>query len=402
MDDIQKQNQDIKDKSFHVLLESYRLADAQLEMRIQQRDNLGIQLIVAFGVVLSAMTVENELLRKICIFAMPIITFYFCNQVFSSYDVHARLVFFIKNNIEFQLRNYVSKDIILWEKFCAYDRTFRKGSRLGGRKEHFMIINAGVPIISFILYIYFFFAPHECSKSLASISNILIAIYFIFWEGVAMIVNKKHTGSYEKEMLNLLSKCGYLNNLNETNMNNKALFIDRDGTIHIDKVETHKIDDLEFFSDVFNLLKTASGLGYKIVIVTNQSGIGKGHYTEKEMNQFNDYMIQKLAEQGISISALYYCPHTSEDNCQCKKPKDGMFKRAALELNINLSESIMIGDQSSDAYAGLNAGILRNYIVTTGIYKTEDDKYHLPNDLNGKVQVFKNLAEITAQIKKVN
>lgn len=115
-----------------------------------------------------------------------------------------------------------------------------------------------------------------------------------------------------------------------------------------------------------------------------------------------DYMIQKFAEQGISISALYYCPHTSEDNCQCKKSKDGMFKRAALELNINLSESIMIGDQSSDAYAGLNEGILRNYIVTTGIYKTEDDNYHLPNDLNGKVHVFKNLAEITAQIKKVN
>lgn len=404
MDNTQIQNQDIKDKSFHVLLESYRLADAQLEMRIQQRDNLGIQLMVAFGVVLSAMTVDNELLRKICIFAMPIITFYFCDQVFSSYDVHARLVFFIKNNIEFELRKYISKDIILWEKFCSFDRTFRKGSRLGGRKEHFMIINAGVPIMSFILYIYFFSTLYEGSKSMVSFSNMLIMIYFIFWEGVAIMVNKRHTGSYEKEMLDLISKCGYLNttNLNETNLNNKALFIDRDGTIHVDKVETHKIDDLEFFGDVFNLFKTAIELGYKIVIVTNQSGIGKGNYSEKEMQAFNDFMIQKLDEKGVSISALYYCPHKSEDNCQCKKPKDGMFKRAALELNINLSESIMVGDQSLDAYAGLNAGILRNYIVTTGIYKTEDCNYHLPNDLNGKVKVFKNLAEITEQIKKDN
>lgn len=120
------------------------------------------------------------------------------------------------------------------------------------------------------------------------------------------------------------------------------------------------------------------------------------------MQDFNDFMIERLNEKGINISALYYCPHKSEDNCQCMKPKDGMFKRAALELNINLSESIMIGDQSSDVYAGLNAGILKNYIVTTGIYKTDDSNYHLPNDLNGKVKVFKNLSEITAQIKEDN
>lgn len=203
-----------------------------------------------------------------------------------------------------------------------------------------------------------------------------------------------------KETLDSIAKCGYLNkaDLDGTN-SNKALFIDRDGTIHVDKVETHKIEDLEFFEDVFNLFKTASELGYKIVVVTNQSGIGKGHYSVKETQEFNDFMINKINEKGVNISALYYCPHKSEDNCGCMKPKDGMFKRAALELNINLSESIMIGDQSSDVYAGLNAGILKNYIVTTGIYKTEYCNYHLPDALNGKVKVFKNLAEITTQIK---
>ena len=78
------------------------------------------------------------------------------------------------------------------------------------------------------------------------------------------------------------------------------------------------------------------------------------------------------------------------------KPKAGMFKRAESELEINLSDSIMIGDQSSDVYAGLNAGIKRNYIVTTGIY--EDNKYELPDDLKGKVKVFNNLKEITREI----
>lgn len=206
------------------------------------------------------------------------------------------------------------------------------------------------------------------------------------------------------KILDSIAKCGYIDRtaLDKADLGTKAIFIDRDGTIHVDKVETHKIEDLEFFEDVFDLFKTVSELGYKIVVVTNQSGIGKGNYSVKEMQDFNDFMIEKLNEKGISISALYYCPHKSEDNCGCMKPKDGMFKRAALELNINLSESIMIGDQSSDIYAGLNAGILKNYIVTTGIYKTVDGNYRLPNDLKGKVTVFKNLAEITEQIKKEN
>ena len=96
----------------------------------------------------------------------------------------------------------------------------------------------------------------------------------------------------KKETLDSIARCGYLNkaDLNGTNLN-KALFIDRDGTIHVDKVETHKIEDLEFFEDVFNLLKTVSELGYKIVVVTNQSGIGKGRYSVKEMQAFNDFMI---------------------------------------------------------------------------------------------------------------
>ena len=89
----------------------------------------------------------------------------------------------------------------------------------------------------------------------------------------------------------LIVNCKHLNN---TNSYHKALFIDRDGTIHIDKVETHKIEDLEFFDDVFSLFKTADKLGYKIVVVTNQSGIGKGHYTEEEMQAFNDNMVEKL------------------------------------------------------------------------------------------------------------
>ena len=187
-------------------------------------------------------------------------------------------------------------------------------------------------------------------------------------------------------MLDKLAKCGYLNSLAFRD-SDKALFIDRDGTLHKDKVETRKVQDLEFFDDALDLLKMANRLGYKIVIVTNQSGIGKGHYSELEMKEFNDFMISELIKNIIVVSGLYYCPHTTKDNCQCKKPKDGMFRRASIELGIDLSKSIMVGDQNIDIYAGLTAGVKKNYLVTNGIYK--GGRYKLPKDLEQSLLVGK-------------
>lgn len=197
-------------------------------------------------------------------------------------------------------------------------------------------------------------------------------------------------------MLDKLAKCGYLN-ISAFKDSDKALFIDRDGTLHKDKIETRKVQDLEFFDSALDLLKMANKLGYKVVIVTNQSGIGKGHYSELEMKEFNDFMIEELNKNSIVVSGLYYCPHTTKDNCQCKKPKDGMFRRASIELGIDLSKSIMVGDQNIDIYAGLKAGINKNYLVTTGIYK--GGKYQLPEDLEqsllgGKLSIISNLRGI--------
>lgn len=169
--------EEVNNEPFEILMESYKIADSQIQMRIQQRDNLGIQLMVAFGVVLSAMTVDNILLRKICIFAMPIITFYFCNQVFSSYDVHSRLVYFVKNNIEYELKKYMDDNVYLWENFCEYERKFKKGSKLGGRKDHFMIINVGTPIMALALYLYFF-SFDGTIISLFSFKNTIEIFYF--------------------------------------------------------------------------------------------------------------------------------------------------------------------------------------------------------------------------------
>lgn len=197
-------------------------------------------------------------------------------------------------------------------------------------------------------------------------------------------------------MFRYLAKCGYFNpkTKNMTSGKNKAVFLDRDGTIHVDKVETRKIEDLEFFDDTIDFMRKMNELGYLIVIVTNQSGIGKGHYDVAEMRMFNNHMICELEKSGVVVSALYYCPHTAEDNCFCMKPKDGMLRRAELELNIDSSKSIMIGDQTHDVQAGIAKGIGANYIVTTGIYDTPNGKYELPKELKGKVTVCHSLTEV--------
>lgn len=131
-------------------------------------------------------------------------------------------------------------------------------------------------------------------------------------------------------------------------------------------------------------------------MVTNQSGIGKGHYDIETMKEFNLYMVKELEEYGINILAVLYCPHIKEDNCSCMKPKSGMFEKARELFNIDMSHSILVGDQTSDVLASINIEITENYLVTTGIY---DGKYGLPTELNGKVIVCKNLTEVGEHIQ---
>lgn len=189
----------------------------------------------------------------------------------------------------------------------------------------------------------------------------------------------------------------YLNREYDKNKLRKIVFMDRDGTIHIDKVETHLINDLEFSPDTVSFMQKVTSLGYDIIVVTNQSGIGKGHYDIETMKEFNLYMVQELGKYGINILAVLYCPHIKEDNCSCMKPKSGMFKRARELFNIDINSSIMVGDQTSDVLASINIGITENYLVTTGIY---DGKYILPTELNDKVTVCGNLTEVGEYISQ--
>ena len=157
-------------------------------------------------------------------------------------------------------------------------------------------------------------------------------------------------------------------------MANKAIFLDRDGTINVDHGYVHKIDDFQFIEGVGKALKQLQDKGYLLVLVTNQSGIARGYFSEAQFHQLTEWMDWSLDEDyGVVLDGIYYCPHHPEakleefkQDCDCRKPKPGMLLQAIEELKIDPSRSIMIGDKVDDLLAGKGAKINTNILVRTG------------------------------------
>lgn len=136
---------------------------------------------------------------------------------------------------------------------------------------------------------------------------------------------------------------------------NKAIFLDRDGTINIEKNYLYKVEDFEFIPGVVDALKVLQNLGYRLIIITNQSGIARGYYSEHDFKLLNDWMKEELRNQGILIDAVYYCPHLPDAKmtnyrvlCNCRKPKIGLYTKAIENFDIDLSKSYAVGDKIRD------------------------------------------------------
>ena len=135
----------------------------------------------------------------------------------------------------------------------------------------------------------------------------------------------------------------------------KAVFLDRDGTINIEKHYLYKIEEFEFVTGVLEGLKLLQQMGYSLVIVTNQSGIGRGYYSEDDFLKLNNWMLLSLEESGIHVEKVYYCPHLPDAKieeyrveCNCRKPALGMYEEAIREFDIDLSQSFAVGDKLRD------------------------------------------------------
>lgn len=140
-------------------------------------------------------------------------------------------------------------------------------------------------------------------------------------------------------------------------MKNRALFLDRDGVINIDKGYLYKIDDFEFVDGIFDLIKSFQESSYIPIIVTNQSGIARGYYTQEDYMKLTEFMVNEFLKEGIKIAAVYHCPHSPDEDCRCRKPKIGMFTEAKNSFNLDMKNSVMIGDKDSDVLAALNAKV---------------------------------------------
>jgi len=153
---------------------------------------------------------------------------------------------------------------------------------------------------------------------------------------------------------------------------NRALFLDRDGVINIDKEYLYKIEDFEFVDGIFETIKLFQNDGYIIVIVTNQSGIGRGYYTQEDYMKLTEYMIDEFLKNGIKIDGVYHCPHTPEDRCSCRKPRSGMFMAAKKDFRIDMKSSVMIGDKESDMRAAKNAKVGERIFLSSSGSKCSD------------------------------
>lgn len=130
-------------------------------------------------------------------------------------------------------------------------------------------------------------------------------------------------------------------------MKNKAVFLDRDGTLNVDYGYVHKKEDWKWIDGVIPTLKVLQQKGYLLIIITNQSGIGRGYYNEEDALSLFQYMKEDLKKYGVEIAKIYYCPHFQED-CTCRKPKLGLFYQAIHEFNIDPSGSYAVGDKLRD------------------------------------------------------
>jgi D-glycero-D-manno-heptose 1,7-bisphosphate phosphatase len=145
---------------------------------------------------------------------------------------------------------------------------------------------------------------------------------------------------------------------------NRALFLDRDGVINVDHGYVHKQKNFEFIDGIFDVASKAAKKQLLVVIVTNQSGIGRGLYTEPQFLELSEWLNSKFKSVGVTIAATYFCPHypsqSSSENtvpCECRKPRPGMLLQASRDLKIDLSASILIGDNATDMEAAFAAGV---------------------------------------------
>ena len=154
---------------------------------------------------------------------------------------------------------------------------------------------------------------------------------------------------------------------------NRAIFFDRDGTLNNEVGYLWQIDKFHWLEGAKETIKLCNEKNYLVIVITNQGGVARGLYTEDDIKILHDFMQEDLKKFGAHIDGFYYCPHHPEGKvkkysivCDCRKPKPGLFYKAAKDFNIDLKNSVMIGDMERDIESGKNAGVGKNIFFDNG------------------------------------
>jgi D-glycero-D-manno-heptose 1,7-bisphosphate phosphatase len=146
----------------------------------------------------------------------------------------------------------------------------------------------------------------------------------------------------------------------------KVVFLDRDGVINHEIGYLHKIRDFKFIDGIFEACNKFESLGYKLIIITNQSGIHRGYYKEEDFHVLTDWMLTQFNDKDIDILDVFFCPHGPKSNCNCRKPQPGMFLKARDKYKINMVDSWIVGDQEVDIVSAYAAGVNNSILVRSG------------------------------------
>ncbi len=176
-----------------------------------------------------------------------------------------------------------------------------------------------------------------------------------------------------------------------------AVFLDRDGTINEEVLYLHEPEKFKLLPNALEGIKKFQDMGYKIVIVTNQPGIGMGYFTEEDFYRVNREMLKQFSKAGILVDKIYFCPHSKAENCPCRKPNTALIQRAKEDLNLDLTHSFIVGDKTSDIETGRRAGI-RTILVKTG-FKGKDGEYPVKPDFTAEDLL--NAAQIVLSLEQV-
>ncbi|WP_084644050.1 D-glycero-alpha-D-manno-heptose-1,7-bisphosphate 7-phosphatase [Ferrimonas futtsuensis] len=178
----------------------------------------------------------------------------------------------------------------------------------------------------------------------------------------------------------------------------KVAFLDRDGVINKEVNYLFEIKHFEFTHKCIDALNILGELGYKIIVVTNQAGIARGFYTEHDYKLLTNWYLKELQRYGVEVLAVYHCPHHPEGKvakfaevCNCRKPAPGMINAAMRDFEIDLKNSIIVGDKESDCVAGARAGVGKQYLVNSGHVLREQDY--------SKYEVYDNLYQLALSLR---